>query len=115
MVLTSSQKYKENCTKIEQLDGNVSLDSSIETKLPIFDTNLNKKSKSKKVINKHLIKNASVAHHLPVVTVCNIRSLFPKISNFKNDFLERSVDFSLCCEVWQKSESQHHKNEIEKC
>ena len=57
--------------------------------------------------------NASVAHHLPVVTVCNMRSLFPKIDNFKTDFFERQVDVSLCCEVWEKAENKKHKGEIE--
>ena len=52
------------------------------------------------------VKNASVAHHLPVVTVCNMRSFFPKVNNFKNDCFERQVDVSLLCEVWQKTEDK---------
>ena len=56
---------------------------------------------------------ASVAHHLPVVTVNNLRSLFPKVGNFKTDMLERQVDASLCCEIWEKAENKKHKNYIE--
>ena len=49
-----------------------------------------------------------------MVSVCNLRSLFPKIGNFKNDLFERQVDVSLCSEVWEKAESKKHKDEIEK-
>ena len=43
-----------------------------------------------------------------------MRSLFPKIKNFKRDFLERSIDVSLCSEIWEDSEKVIHKKEIEK-
>ena len=102
---------------IDQLDGNASLNSSIVSNLHFVDTDMNKKKPKNDrapMKNQHRLKNASVANHLPIVSVCNARSLFPKISNFKTDFFERSVDFSLCCEVWQKSESRFHKDEIEK-
>ena len=85
---------QSDLSDIDQLDGNTSLNSRPK--------------------NRRLIQNASVAHHLPVVSVCNMRSLFPKVSNFKIDFFERSVDFSLCCEVWEKAESKYHMSEIEK-
>ena len=45
--------------------------------------------------------------------MCNMRSLFPKLENFKTDFFERQVDVSLCCEVWKKSENKIHKAKIE--
>ena len=82
------------CSDIAQLDGNMSITSDI----------------SVKPRNRHIIKNASVDHHLPVVTVSNYRSLFPKIQNAKNDIFERQVDINLCCEVWEKSESKKHKS-----
>ena len=88
---------------IDQLDGNVSVCSS----------NSERARNPGHSINSYRVNNASVAHHLPVVTVCNMRSLFPKINNFKTDFFERQVDVSLCCEVWQKAESRQHKAEIE--
>ena len=46
--------------------------------------------------------------------VCNARSLFPKISNFKNDILERNIDVALVSEVWENSESHEHQEEITK-
>ena len=48
-----------------------------------------------------------------MVTVCNLRSFFPKLESFKTDFFERQVDASLLCEVWQKAEDKRHKFEIE--
>merc|ERR1712129_280106 len=53
------------------------------------------------------------AHHLPVVTVSNMRSLFPKDWNHTTDMLERQVDVSLCCEIWEKAENRKHKDNIE--
>ena len=75
------------CSDIGQLDGNISITSDI----------------SDRPINKYRMRNASVAHHLPVVTVSNYRSLFPKVQNAKNDIFERQVDINLCCEVWEKA------------
>ena len=94
-------------SNIGQFDGNVSIESSEGTKTKTNDRSALPSTKYKQ-------KNASVAHHLPVVSVCNLRSLFPKIDNFKNDMFERQVDVSLCSEVWQKAENKRHKHEIEK-
>jgi hypothetical protein len=91
---------------IEQFDGNVSLRSNEEE--------LSHNFRPTRPSTKYRQNNASVAHHLPVVTVCNMRSLFPKIENFKTDFFERQVDVSLCCEVWEKAENKKHKDEMEK-
>ena len=43
-----------------------------------------------------------------------MRSLFPKVKNFKNDFLEREIGLSLLSEVWQKKGKKKHNLEIEK-
>ena len=59
---------------IDQLDGNVSVCTDT-------DVTQNKNCHTRPKI-KQRAKNASVAHHLPVVSVCNFRSLFPKIENF---------------------------------
>ena len=48
------------------------------------------------------------------MSVCNVRSFFPKLINFKNDFLERNIDVGLLCEIWQKAENKKHSSEIEK-
>ena len=90
---------------MDQLDGNISVCSG--------DAERGRNISRDWPINSHRVNNASVAHHLPVVTVCNLRSLFPKIGNFKIDLFERQVDVSLCCEVWQKAENRKHKAEIE--
>ena len=42
-----------------------------------------------------------------------MRSLFPKLENFKTYFFERQVNVSLCSEVWEKSENKIHKAKIE--
>ena len=86
---------------IDQLDGNAS----------ILSDDYNNSAQPRN--NKYRNKIASVAHHLPVVTVNNLRSLFPKVGNFKTDMLERQVDVSLCCEIWEKAESKKHRNAIE--
>ena len=52
--------------------------------------------------------------NLPIVATYNARSLFPKISNFKTDMLERNIAVSMVCEVWQKSEDKQHLFEVEK-
>ena len=64
-------------------------------------------------LNPSLTKNALVAHDLPTLTVSNMRSLFPKIRNYTLDFLERSVDVGICCEIWEKKEDKIHLKEIE--
>ena len=43
-----------------------------------------------------------------------MRSVFPKISNLKNDLLERSIDCAFLVEIWEKAESKKHQFEIEK-
>ena len=107
---------------IEQLDGNITIQSdqdkeqnlTLSTQAPCDGIGLNTNDKSNKVLNKHRTKNALVATHLPVVTVCNMRSFFPKVENFKLDFFEHQVEASLLCEVWHKIEDKRHKLEIEK-
>ena len=49
----------------------------------------------------------SVCNTLPVISVSNLRSLIPKINNFKNDMLEREISLVLISEVWEK---KHSKN-----
>ena len=63
------------CSNIDQLDGHFSVLSDNEE---ISNTNDHARPG-----NSHRMRNASVAHHLSVVTVCNLRSLFPKVENFK--------------------------------
>ena len=84
---------------LEQLDGNISLCSNTNTYQTLTNNNRG--------------KYFSVANHLPVLSVCNVRSFFPKQNNWKNDFFEHQGDVSLLCEVWQKEESKLHMQHIE--
>ena len=54
------------------------------------------------------------ALNLPVVAPYNMRSLFPKVGNFKTDMLERGIDVAFVSEVWEQSEKKEHANEIER-
>ena len=51
---------------------------------------------------------------LPTVSVSNMRSLLPKVNNFKNDILEREISLALLSEVWEVKGKKKHKFEIEK-
>ena len=107
--------YHENnevVNRICQLDGNTSLNSSsISDGSSVNGTHESSKCKRKKG---YFNKFAQIANYLPVVAVCNLRSFFPKLFNFKNDFVERNIDVGLLCEVWQKFEDKKHSHEIEK-
>ena len=88
---------------LAQLDGNVSICSDIDSRPNTYYKD-----------NKRRNKMAAVAHHLPVVTVSNVRSLFPKIRNIRTDMLEREVDVNLCCEIFEKADNKKQREEIEK-
>ena len=51
---------------------------------------------------------------LPIISVSNMRSLIPKILNFKNDLIDRDISVALLSEVWEKSSCKKHQFEIEK-
>ena len=55
-----------------------------------------------------------VGDSLPIIAVSNLRSLIPKISNFKNDFLEREISAGLLSEVWEKANCKKQQFELEK-
>ena len=67
-------------------------------------------------IRKTVYRNNKVldSQFLPTISVSNMRSLFPKIKNFKNDFLEREIGLALLSEVWEKKGKKKHKFEAEK-
>ena len=54
----------------------------------------------RKTIRRTNIK-VQVAKTLPIVSVANIRSLVPKIVNYKNDLKERKIHLSILSEVWE--------------
>ena len=55
-----------------------------------------------------------VGESLPIISVSNMRSLTPKINNFKNDLLEREISLVLLSEVWEKANCKKQQFEIEK-
>ena len=54
------------------------------------------------------------SNSLPIMSVSNVRSLMPKINNFKNDLMERNISLAMLSEVWEKTNCKNHQNEIEK-
>ena len=54
------------------------------------------------------------ALNLPIVATYNVRSLFPKVCNFRTDMLERNISVSFVSEIWQRSDKKEHSLEIEK-
>ena len=60
------------------------------------------------------VKALSTCSVLPLVSVSNLRSILPKIDNFKTDVLKRSIDICLLSEVWEKEGNKKHANEIVK-
>ena len=83
---------------IQQLDGNISFsEHSLITSPPPT-----------------LHDKISDAAYLPAIATYNMRSLFPKIGNVKNDLLERGISLGFFSEIWQKLENKSHKFEIER-
>ena len=55
-----------------------------------------------------------VGESLPIIAVSNMRSLTPKLYNFKNDMIEREISVALLSEVWEKANCKKQQYEIEK-
>ena len=51
---------------------------------------------------------------LPIIAVSNVRSLLPKINNFKTDVLEREIGLSLLSEIWEVKGKKKHASEVTK-
>ena len=98
-------------SKIEQVDGNASIISSISSNDKKFYT---KKQCKKEPIHSKIKDKISTALNLPTVGAYNVRSLFPKVGKFKIDLMERKVDCAFVSEIWQRSEDGEHLLEIEK-
>ena len=50
---------------------------------------------------------------LPIISVSNMRSLHPKLGNFKTDMLEREISVALLSEVWEKATCKKQRAEVE--
>ena len=86
-------------SSIQQLDGNVSFSESENSLITSPPPTLHDK--------------ISDAAYLPAIASYNMRSLFPKIGNVKNDLIERGISLGFFSEIWQKLENKSHKFEIE--
>ena len=101
----TTPQVDNNCSVIPQFDGNVSFLSENENISP-QSARQNSGTHNCRNNSVQLRNNALIANHLPTVTVCNLRSFFPKVNNWKIDFFEHLVDASL-------TESKEHKNALE--
>ena len=84
-----------------QLDGNTSLPPS-DCDSVASDNSLSDISNVSLVSDDMPPLNNHVNVTLPTIATYNLRSLFPKIKNFKRDIKERNVDLALLSEVWEK-------------
>ena len=121
-------------TKLEQLDGNISLCSSIsnESTLSSFICSSSDKNcnipvqigdRSAKVPYqerlppvRRVIKRSNKvlqAASFPKFSSYNMRSLVPKICSLGADMLDRQCSLSFLVEIWQKTESKKHQFKIE--
>ena len=106
------QLSTSNISNIDQLDGNISIESISE--------NCPKKQRWKKCKNvaqprvNNKSDKISTAVNLPVVATYNCRSLFPKLECFKTDMIERNIDCAYLTEVWEQSENKWHSSEVKK-
>ena len=55
-----------------------------------------------------------VNESLPILSVSNLRSLWPKLNNFKIDMAERSIGAAMLSEVWEKVNLKKQQFELEK-
>ena len=107
MSLPKELSYKSlDTSHILQLDGNVSIESESSLNISIPQSS---QPPQVKVCDK-----ITAALHLPTVAAYNLRSLFPKVVNLTTDILERSIDVSLCTEIWEQEHNKEHQLEIEK-
>ena len=51
---------------------------------------------------------------LSILSVSNLRSLWPKLNNFKNDMIMRDISCAMLSEVWEKSNCKKQQFELEK-
>ena len=58
-------------------------------------------------------KKAVQGLSLPVLSNYNMRSIFPKLDSFSEDFIERSVGVSFLTEIWEKSTNKKHQKKLE--
>ena len=68
-------------------------------------------------LNRKTIKRdnrVAKSEFLPTISVSNMRSLGPKVKNFRIDMIEREISAALLSEVWEKASCNKQQFEIEK-
>ena len=50
---------------------------------------------------------------LPNISVSIVRSLMPKVNNFKTDMKERNISLAMLSEIWEKSNCKKQQSEVE--
>ena len=50
---------------------------------------------------------------LPIISSYNMRSLFPKLDSFAEDFDERGTGLSFLSEIWEKSSNKKHQSKLQ--
>jgi hypothetical protein len=117
----------QNCTLFNQLDGNISLSSSILSlpdqdnlvqNIPVHIGHRPVKQQSNTRlphVRKTIRRDNKVlqAASMPKMSCYNMRSLIPKIENFGQDMEDRDCSISLLTEVWEKAENKKHQYKIE--
>ena len=123
---------------VNQLDGNVSLSSelfsassssdqlqaenisSTENKIPIFFGNRPPKPKIHDLSKPpHFLRTirrdnkAVQGISLPVISSYNMRSIFPKLDSYAEDFNERAIGLSFLSEIWEKSSNKKHQLKLQ--
>ena len=53
-----------------------------------------------------------VSDSLPILSVSNLRSLWPKLKNFKIDMKERNIGAAMLSEVWEKASCKKQQAEL---
>ena len=110
-----------NSYQITQLDGNMSVNSSIlENEINNIQVHIghrpNKENISRPPHARKTLKrnNKTIqALTLPKIANYNMRALFGKIDNFSEDMNERAIDLSFLTEIWEKKENKKHQFKIE--
>ena len=72
---------------------------------------------SQSKVNRITIKRDNrlvIGESLPIIAVSNLRSLTPKLNNFKDDLIEREISVALLSEVWEKTSCKKQQYEVEK-
>ena len=106
-----------------QLDGNVSLNSSMnpsencEDSIPVI---VNFRPRKRPSVRSSPVlcpisftQTAKSKHSLPTLSVYNARSLFPKIASLATDIEERDTDICFVTEIWEQNENKRHRKKIE--